>query len=158
MQPYPTLPAPGIFNDAAEARADAPAMDAAPLESLGLVQLIERLAMAIAVRRDELARHAEQDLRAEAEVDATLPPGIATHAADAAEQGVEDAEAGGEADASPFLAIVPGEAPFARTPLSLAGRYAVPPRRAAMTTRRWIRRLPAPIRRWPAVDGPCHRL
>ncbi|RQW43198.1 hypothetical protein [Novosphingobium sp. LASN5T] len=112
VQPYPTLPAPGIFNDAAEARADAPAMDAAPLESLGLVQLIERLAMAIAVRRDELARHAEQDPRAEAEVDATPPPGTATHAADAAEQGVEDAEAGGEADASPFLAIVPGEAPL----------------------------------------------
>jgi hypothetical protein len=80
VQPYPTLPAPGIFNDAAEARADAPAMDAAPLESLGLVQLIERLAMAIAVRRDELARHAEQDPRAEAEVDAAPPPGTATHA------------------------------------------------------------------------------
>jgi hypothetical protein len=153
-QPYPTLPAPGIFNDAAEARADAPAMDAAPLESLGLVQLIERLAMAIAVRRDELARHRNR-IPAEAEVDATPPPGTATHA-DAAEQGVEDAEAGGEADAPPFLAIVPGEAPLPehRYP-SLVDMPS--PRRAAMTTRRWIRRLPALIRRWPAVDGPCHR-
>lgn len=111
-QPYPTLPAPGIFNDAAEARADTPAMEAAPLESLGLVQLIERLAMAIAVRREELARHQEQDVRAEAEIDAAPPHGTATHTADVAEQGVEDVEEGGEADAPPFLAIVPGEAPL----------------------------------------------
>lgn len=112
MQPYPTLPAPGIFNDAAEARAVTPAMDAAPLESLGLVQLIERLAMAIAVRRDELARHAEQDRHAEAEADAVPPPATVAHAEDTAEEDVADVEEGGEADAPPFLAIVPGEAPL----------------------------------------------
>ncbi|QCI93606.1 hypothetical protein [Novosphingobium sp. EMRT-2] len=116
-QPYPTLPTPGIFNDAAEARAVTPAMDAAPLESLGLVQLIERLAMAIAVRREELARHEEQgreeqDRHAEAEADAVPPPATVPHADDAAEGDVEDTEEGGGADAPPFLAIVPGEAPM----------------------------------------------
>ena len=115
-QPYPTLPAPGIFNDAAEARAVTPAMDAAPLESLGLVQLIERLAMAIAVRREELARHAEQDRHAEAEADPVPPPATVAHARDmaedTAEEDVADTEEGGEADTPPFLAIVPEEAPL----------------------------------------------
>lgn len=109
-QPYPTLPAPGIFNDAAEAHAVAPAMDAAPLESLGLVQLIERLAMAIAARREDLARQEEQDRHAEPGADAAPPPGPFADSVDTVEEGVEDAEEDGEADTPHFLSIVPDEA------------------------------------------------
>lgn len=157
VQPYPTLPAPGIFNDAAEARADAPAMDAAPLElwascssSSGWRWRSRSGATNWPDTRNRIPGPRRKSTPRRRLVQPRTPRTRPNRAWRTRKQV-------GRRMRRLSWRSCPARH---RCPNTAIPRWSIcrPPRRAAMTTRRWIRRSPAPIRRWPAVDGPCHRL